>query len=73
MPFRPLGHNDVQEMSKTEKAVFDEIQKDNYETANQIEKSEKTVYRAIKRLNDLGRIVRIGDDYDGHWEVKTRE
>ena len=75
--FRPLGHKNVQEMSKTEKAVLEEIRKNNYITAKliaeQIGKSEKTVYRAIKRLKEFGYIVRIGDDYDGHWEVKTNE
>ena len=73
--FRPLGHSNVQEMSKTEKAVFEAIKIDNYITskriAEEIEKSEKTVYRAIKRLKEFGYIVRIGDDYDGHWEVKN--
>lgn len=75
--FRPLGHKNVQEMSKTEKTVFDEVKRDNCATAKQIskriKKSEKTVYRAIKRLKELGYIVRIGDDYDGHWEVKINE
>ena len=75
--FRPLGHKNVQEMSKTEKVVLEEIRKNNYITAKliaeQIGKSEKTVYRAIKRLKEFGYIVRIGDDYDGHWEVKTNE
>ena len=49
---RPLGHKNVQEMSKTEQAVFKEIKANNYATAKQIAqrigKSEKTVYRAIK-------------------------
>lgn len=75
--FRPLGHNDVQEMSKTENIVLEEIRKNNYFTAKQIAqrigKSEKKVYRAKKRLKDFGYIVRIGDDYDGHWDVKNNE
>ena len=71
--FRPLGHENVQEMSKTVKLVFTEIQNNSYITisdiAKHIEKSEKTVYRAIKQLKELGYIERVGNDYNGHWKV----
>ena len=71
---RPLGHKNVQEMSKTEIRVFEEIRKNNYATAKQIAetigKSEKTVYRAIRKLKDLQKIERSGDDYNGSWIVK---
>lgn len=71
---RALGHKYVQELSKTEMAVFEEIRKNNFATANQISekigKSEKTVYRAIKKLKELQKIERKGDDYNGSWIVK---
>jgi len=71
---RPLGHKNVQDMSKTEKRVYEEICKNNYATAKQIAekigKSEKTVYRAIKKLKELQKIERSGDDYNGSWIVK---
>ena len=64
---RPLGHENVQEMSRTETCVYEELKKNNYATAKQIAetigKSEKTVYRAIKRLKELHKIERRGDDY----------
>ena len=54
--------------------VYEEIGKNNYATAKQIAeaigKSEKTVYRAIKRLKELQKIERNGDDYNGSWIVK---
>ena len=71
---RPLGHKNVRDMSKTEIAVLEEIDNNNYVTAKQIAgqigKSEKTVYRAIKRLKELGKIERDGGDYNGSWIVK---
>ena len=61
-------------MSKTEMRVYEEICNNNYATAKQlaeaIGKSEKTVYRAIKRLKELQKIERKGDDYNGSWIVK---
>ena len=54
--------------------VYEEICNNNYATAKQlaeaIGKSEKTVYRAIKRLKELQKIERKGDDYNGSWIVK---
>lgn len=71
---RPLGQNNVQEMSKTESSVLDEIKRNKCATAKQIAskigKSEKTVYRAIKKLKELQKIEREGNDYDGFWIVK---
>ena len=61
-------------MTKSEKLVFDEIKKNNNLTHKQIaaniSKSEKTVYRAIKLLKEKGLIIRIGDDYNGHWQLQ---
>lgn len=75
--FRAHGQKNDQEsskMTKSEKIVLDEIKKNNNLThkqiANNISKSEKTVYRAIKLLKEKGLIKRIGDDYNGHWEVQ---
>ena len=74
--YRPLGQKDVQDMSETEKKVFDMIKSDNYIRANtmaqKIGMSEKTIYRAIKKLKELNMINRIGDDYSGHWEITNK-
>ena len=60
-------------MSKTELSVFNLIKKNNYvrtgEIAKIISKSDKTVYRAIKRLKELKYIERVGDDYNGYWTI----
>ena len=70
---RPLGQGNVQELSKTEQAVLDAIVKNGYATgediAKDIDKSTKTVYRAIRTLRERGIIVREGSDYDGSWVV----
>ncbi|MBO6261601.1 MAG: winged helix-turn-helix domain-containing protein [Bacilli bacterium] len=51
--YRPLGQKYVQDMSETEIKVLKEIKKNNYarisEIAKAIEKSDKTVSRAIKK------------------------
>ena len=74
--YRPLGQKNVQDMSKTEKLVFAEIKKNNMATAKliaaQIDKSEKTVYRAFSKLKALGLIERVGDDYNGSWKITER-
>lgn len=72
--YRPLGQKYVQEkLSKTELSVFNLIKKNNYvrtgEIAKIISKSDKTVYRAIKRLKELKYIERVGDDYNGYWTI----
>ena len=60
-------------MSKTESAVLDAIRLDAFITAKQIagqiQKSEKTVYRAIKFLKNLGYISRQGNDFNGKWII----
>ena len=71
---RPLRQNHVQRtMSKTEKLVYEEIKNNKCTTAKQISaaigKSEKTVYRALKRLKELNKIAREGDDFNGSWIV----
>ncbi len=72
--FRTRAHNNVCEMSRTENEVYEQIKKNNLATAkiisNAIGKSEKTVYRAISTLKSLGLIERIGDDYNGSWNIK---
>ncbi|MDO4940304.1 MAG: putative DNA binding domain-containing protein [Erysipelotrichaceae bacterium] len=74
---RTLGHKNDQEilkMTKSEKAVFEELKNNNYITQKQISTniglSEKTVYRAIKSLKEKGKILRIGNDYNGKWEIQ---
>ena len=63
-------------MSETEIKVLKEIKKNNYarisEIAKAIEKSDKTVSRAIKKLKELKYIERVGDDYNGYWKVLER-
>lgn len=83
--YRPHGHKNVQDMSKTcprhiqdmsktEKLVYEELKKNNMATAKMIAavigKSEKTVYRAISSLKANGKLERIGDDYNGSWLIK---
>ena len=47
--------------------------KNNYVRASQIANtigvSDKTIYRSIKKLKEMGYIKRIGDDYSGYWEI----
>ena len=61
-------------LSKTEEKVYEFIKKNNMITAKQIaekiDKSTKTVYRAVKHLKELELIERVGDDYNGTWNVK---
>lgn len=74
---RPLGHKNVQDinkkMSKTEEVVLAAIKADNSITAKKIaekiDKSEKTVYRAIRFLRENHYIVRKGNDFDGIWII----
>ncbi len=71
--FRPLGQKYSYDISELSKKVLKLIKEDNYIRANEIgkklERSEKTIYRAIKELKDNGFIKRIGDNYTGYWEV----
>ena len=60
--YRAHGHENVHEMSKSEKAVYDLLCECDgltiAELAKRIEKTDKTVYRAIKALKENGYIVR---------------
>lgn len=72
--FRPLGQKYVQDkMSKMDVSVLEAIKKNNYvrasEIANLLNVSDKTVYRSIKKLKDLGYIERVGEDFSGYWKV----
>ena len=71
--YRPLEQKYANEISETERSVYDTIRKDNYIRTKQISeiinKSEKTVYRAIKQLKEKKFIERIGDDYSGYWKI----
>lgn len=71
--YRPLGHQNVQEMTKSEKAVYEHLKECDYLTVAQlaikIGKSEKTVYRAIKGLKENGYVEREGNDANGYWKI----
>lgn len=71
--YRRQGHENVQDMSLTEKAVYDLLKEKDYLTIKQlaemIAKSEKTASRAIKGLKEKGYIVREGSDNDGYWKI----
>ena len=70
--YRPLTKK-YEKMTKTDKKVFDEIKGDTYiranEISNKLEKSEKTVYRAIRNLKDNGYIERVGNNNTGYWKI----
>ena len=71
--YRPLALNYFNDLSQTDKDVYDIIKKDNYisakEIASKIKKSDKTVYRSIKNLKDLKYIERVGDNISGYWNI----
>lgn len=71
--YRSLKNSDSQILSKTEESVFYEIKNDNYIHVNKISekinKSERTVHRAIKKLKNLDMIERVGDANTGYWRV----
>ncbi len=71
--YRPLGHQNVQEMTKSEELVYICLKECDYLTISQIatgiKKSGKTVYRAIKRLKEKGYIGREGNDAVGYWKI----
>lgn len=67
------GQKNVYEMSKNEKLIYDLLRECDYltigELAKKINKSEKTIYRAIKELKENGFIKREGNDRDGYWKI----
>ncbi len=60
-------------MSKTEYAIYTLILNNLLASAKtiseEIGKSEKTIYRAIKKLKEMNIIIREGDDYNVEWIV----
>lgn len=71
--FRSLRHSNVREMSETQKKVFKLVQRNPHSTTEEIAKeigvTDKTVYRSIKYLKENKFIKRIGNDFNGYWEV----
>ena len=79
--YRGHGHSGDQEnvhensygMTKTEMSVYQSICNNPLAVASsialEIGKSEKTVYRAIKKMKELNILTREGDDYNGKWIV----
>ncbi len=39
------------------------------ELAVKFKVSEKTIYRSINKLKQLGKIIRIGSDKEGYWKT----
>lgn len=62
-------------LSKTEQAVLDTILSNPYATyqeiAQKIEKTSKTVQRALVSLKDRGIVSRVGSDKTGHWVISN--
>ena len=60
-------------MSEAQRAVYDSVKKDNSITINEIilktGLSRPTVTRALKSLQEMEMIRRIGSKKTGHWEV----
>ena len=58
-------------MTKTEMSVYQSICNNPLAVASsialEIGKSEKTVYRAIKKIKELNILTREGDDYNGKY------
>lgn len=71
--YRAHGHENVHEMSKSEKAVYDLLCECDCltiaELAKRIGKTDRTVYRAIKALKENGYIVREGTDTSGYRKI----
>lgn len=71
--YRPLSIKYSNDLSQIDKDVYDNLKKDNYIStkaiASKIQKSEKTVYRSIKKLKDLEYIERVGDNFNGYWNL----
>ena len=66
-------YNESKLLSKVEKDVFSLLKKDPKLTAAnlalEIHKSERTVKRAIKELNNNRYIERIGSNKNGYWKI----
>lgn len=71
--WRSLGHKNVQDMTKTEKEVYELLKEKDYLTIKEIalalSKSEKTVSRSIKGLKAKEYILREGTDNSGCWKI----
>ena len=62
-------------LSKTEQSVLDTILSNPYATyqeiAQKIDKTPKTVQRALVSLKDRGIVSRVGSDKTGHWVISN--
>ena len=71
---RPKNAAKYDYLTGTESRVYEELKTNSYATAKDVAASmgmsEKTIYRAIKKLKDSGMIVRDGSDYNGSWIIK---
>ena len=61
------------DLSDVDKSVLDIIKKDNYikvsEISEKLDKSDKTIYRSIKKLKEKKLIERIGNNNSGYWDI----
>lgn len=60
-------------LSELDQIVLECLMKDQYQTMQEIakktNKSIRTVARSLKKLRDCGKIVRIGTDRKGYWQI----
>ena len=66
--------NDTIKLSEVESSVFELVKQDNLLTREMLVAktglSDSTVARALKNLQEKGKLVRIGARKNGHWEVQ---
>ena len=68
------GKTPVEVVGKAPAQILNLLQESPYltvpEISRRISKSESTVQRGLRKLQDAGRLKRIGPDKGGHWEVQ---
>ncbi|MEK6815482.1 MAG: winged helix-turn-helix transcriptional regulator, partial [Nitrospirota bacterium] len=73
LPGKTTGKTTVKTTGKTAEAVLRLLAEDPSlsvpQLAARLKKSELTIHRAIRMLRESGRLVRIGPDKGGHWQV----
>lgn len=66
-----------QKLSDTEKQIYSltaaKIGISKNEIAQEVDKSEKTVQRAINNLISNGLVIRVGSNKNGYWQTTNNE